>query len=172
MTYFRMQLPSHGTGPLAPGHMARPLPGVTSLSTTPARRQLAVKVQPPRAYHRAARDLRRAGPAASGPGGSPGRPAESRPRWRAAARFAPARQSGPDRGSAGPQRLGHARGHADHPVLALSRRLSAHRYAGSARGSRNDATWPARWRRVHALLLLHVRHDPGSEHWRLSLAEG
>jgi hypothetical protein len=31
MTYFRMQLLSHRTGPLAPGHVARPLPGVTSL---------------------------------------------------------------------------------------------------------------------------------------------
>jgi hypothetical protein len=49
MTYFRMQPPSHGTGPLAPGHPAMPLPGATSLSATPARRRLAVKVQPPRA---------------------------------------------------------------------------------------------------------------------------
>jgi hypothetical protein len=49
MTYFRMQPPSHGTGPLAPGHLAMPLPGATSLSATPARLRLAVKVQPPRA---------------------------------------------------------------------------------------------------------------------------
>jgi hypothetical protein len=61
MTYFRMQLLSHGTGPLAPGHMAMPLPGVTSLSTTPARRRPADQVQPPRAYHRAARYLPQAG---------------------------------------------------------------------------------------------------------------
>jgi hypothetical protein len=27
MTYFRMQQLSHGTRPLAPGHMAMPLPG-------------------------------------------------------------------------------------------------------------------------------------------------
>jgi hypothetical protein len=31
MTYFRMQLLSHGTGPLAPGHMAMSLPDTTSL---------------------------------------------------------------------------------------------------------------------------------------------
>jgi hypothetical protein len=49
MTYFRMQPPSHGTGPLAPGHLAMPLPRATSLSATPAPRRLAVKVQPPRA---------------------------------------------------------------------------------------------------------------------------
>lgn len=61
MTYFRMQPLSHGTGPLAPGHVAMPLPGVTSLSATPTRRRLAVKVQPPRAYLRAARYLPRAG---------------------------------------------------------------------------------------------------------------
>ena len=61
MTYFRMQLLSHGTGPLAPGHVAMPLPGVTSLSTTPARRRPAVQVQLPRAYHRAARYLPQAG---------------------------------------------------------------------------------------------------------------
>jgi len=30
MTYFRIQALSHGSGPLAPGHMAMPLPGVTS----------------------------------------------------------------------------------------------------------------------------------------------
>jgi hypothetical protein len=69
MTYFRMQLLSHGTGPPAPGRVAMPLPGVTSLSATPARRRLAVKVQPPRAYLRAARYL---------PGQAPGR---ERPRW-------------------------------------------------------------------------------------------
>jgi hypothetical protein len=31
MTYFRMPLLSHGTGPLAPGHMAMLLPDATSL---------------------------------------------------------------------------------------------------------------------------------------------
>src|SRR5580704_14180308 len=32
MTYFRMQLLSHGTGPLAPGNVAIPLPGADGLS--------------------------------------------------------------------------------------------------------------------------------------------
>src|SRR5580700_10878195 len=98
MTYFRMQLLSHGTGPLAPGHVAMPLPVVTSLSATPARRRLAVKVQPPRAYLRAARYPPRAGFRPRGPGGSPGRLGEGRLCWRAAARFMPARQGGPDWG--------------------------------------------------------------------------
>ena len=34
MTYFRMQLLSHGTGPLAPGHMAMPPPGYVALHGT------------------------------------------------------------------------------------------------------------------------------------------
>jgi len=38
MTYFRMQLLSHGTGPLAPGHLAMPPPEVAWLSPTPTRR--------------------------------------------------------------------------------------------------------------------------------------
>src|SRR5260370_38757641 len=61
MTYFRMQLPSHGTGPSAPGHVSMPLPGVTPLSATRTRRRLAVTVQPPRAYLRATRYLPWAG---------------------------------------------------------------------------------------------------------------
>ena len=83
MTYFRMQPLSHGTGPLAPGHLAMPLPGVTSLSATPARRRLAAKVQPPRAYLGAGQ-IPAPGrlPAARGPGGSPGRLGEGRPCWR------------------------------------------------------------------------------------------
>jgi len=61
MTYFRMQLLSHGTGPPAPGHVATPLPrGDVALRDTGTAR-LAVKVQPPRAYLRAARSLPRAG---------------------------------------------------------------------------------------------------------------
>ena len=41
MTYFRIQLLSHRTGPLAPAHVAMPLPGVTTLSATPTRRRPA-----------------------------------------------------------------------------------------------------------------------------------
>src|SRR6266567_544512 len=42
ITYFRMPLPSHGTGPPTPGHVAMSLPAVTTLSAAPARRRHAV----------------------------------------------------------------------------------------------------------------------------------
>jgi len=32
MTYFRMLLLSHGSGPLAPGHMAMPRPGCITIA--------------------------------------------------------------------------------------------------------------------------------------------
>jgi len=46
MTYFRMPLLSHGTGPLAPDHMAKPLPGVASLSARTGRPGPGLSITP------------------------------------------------------------------------------------------------------------------------------
>jgi hypothetical protein len=67
MTYFRMQLPSHGTGPLAPSHMGQPA----------ARGDIAV-------HHAGTAPAGRQGPAAAGISQGGQRPAPDRPRPRAA----------------------------------------------------------------------------------------
>ena len=136
MTYFRMQLLSHGTGPLAPGRVAMPLPGVTSLSATPARRRPAVKVQPPRAYLRAARYL---------PGQASGRerprwitwPARRRPTLLAGSGAVYARQAGRSRLGVAPSRSGDGIGC---PVRVAGRREP--RKGRVAAGSRVRRTGP------------------------------
>src|ERR1700748_1483511 len=122
MTYFRIPLPSHGTGALAAGHWLCRCPVVAQPSAVPACRQGAVAAGISQGGQVPAPDRL---PAATGPGGSPGQLAEGRHCWRTAARFMPARQGGPDWGSAEPLRRWYLlpAGRwlpADHPVLAVA----------------------------------------------------